>query len=419
MLKKGRVGEKRTGDELEGAVERVTFHSEESGFCVLKVKVAGRRGLVTVLGSLPNVVPGEWIQARGEWIVDPKFGRQFKTEELRTTPPESIAGIKKFLGSGLIKGIGPVYAGRLVEKFGKDIFEVIERESAKLERIDGIGTLRRQRIKESWNETREVRAIMAFLLSHGVSTARAFRIHKTYGDEAIRKVQADPYCLARDIRGIGFQTADQVAETLGIEKTSDLRARAGVEYVLLEITRDGHCAYPRPGLISKAQEILDIPDEIIERAIDHGLEGGRLVQELMPEQDDVLVYLVGLHTAELALANQLKMLLRGFHPCPPVDVPKAVEWVEKSIGLALAPAQKEALKMMVSSKVMVMTGGPGVGKTTSYTLNYARRPGVRQSACLKQQVWTLAPFIDYWSLIHGTADFGMMKTIPLLAMYSS
>ena len=351
-------------ERVEGAVERVTFHSEDSGFCVLRVKVKGQRGLVTVVGSLPNIVAGEWVRAAGEWIVNPQHGRQFQAAEIKSMPPDSLEGIEKFLGSGLVKGIGPVYAAKLVATFGKDIFDVIENRSAQLEDVEGIGHVRRLLIKEGWTETVAIRAIMSFLLSHGVSTARAFRIFKQYGDQAIQRVQRDPYCLARDIRGIGFKSADQIAESVGIERTSDLRARAGVEHVLLELTQAGHCAFPREQLRDKAVEILDIPDEIVERAIDHGIKIERLVEEHDTGLGLPLIYLSNLYRAEVGVAENLKALATGRHPCPKIDVEKAIAWCQEQIGMELAPAQREALAMAVASKVMVMTGGPGVGKTT-------------------------------------------------------
>lgn len=349
---------------IEGSVERVTFHSDETGFCVLQVKARGQRKLVTVVGTLPNVVPGEWVDASGGWVVNKQHGRQFQAETIKTAPPDSLEGIEKFLGSGLVKGIGPVYASKLVQKFGKDIFDVIETRSALLEKVEGIGRVRRMCIKEGWNETRAVRSIIAFLMSHGVSTARAFRIHKQYGDKAIQHVREDPYCLAREIRGIGFKSADKIAASVGIEKTSDLRARAGVEYVLLEIVQEGHCAFPRSELAQKAVEILDIPDEIVGRAIDYGIGNRRLVEEPRGPHGEPLIYLANLHNAEITLTTDLKKLSEGRHPCPEIKIDKAIEWCEEKIGIELAPAQRDAVRTAVVSKVMVMTGGPGVGKTT-------------------------------------------------------
>ncbi len=349
---------------LEGSVERVTFHSEESGFCVLKVKLRGNRNLVTIVGKIPNVVPGELIVARGDWIVDKKHGRQFSAVEIKSQPPNSIEGIKKFLGSGFICGIGKVYAGKMVDTFGKDIFEIIDKQSARLEQIDGIGSLRRKQIKDGWNESKEVRAIMTFLLSHGVSTARAFRIYKVYGDKAIKTVRDDPYCLARDIRGVGFKTADQVAMNLGVEREGDLRARAGVEHVLLEVTGEGHCAFQRTALVERAVEILDISEPIIERAIDYGVERRRLVEEPVADGNGKLVFLANLYHAENGLVRHLKILSSSPHPCPPIDVEKAVVWCEEKTRLKFDETQRAALEQAFTNKTMVVTGGPGVGKTT-------------------------------------------------------
>ena len=351
-------------ETVEGSVERVTFHSEESGYCVLRVKVRGRRELATLVGRLPQVTAGEWVKARGGWVMDKEHGLQFRADALETTPPDSIEGIEKFLGSGMIKGIGPVYAGKLVARFAKQVFDVIDKQSALLETVDGIGPVRRQRIKDGWQEAKSVRAIMTFLMGNGVSTARAFRIYKTYGENAIQCVRADPYCLARDIWGIGFQTADKVAERLGIEKTSDLRARAGIEYVLQETQADGHCAFPRDALLAKAAEILEIPLEIVQTALDHGLAERRMVLDPGDAELGPLVYLTPLFNAEVTLAAALLELTDGAHPCPPIDIAKATAWVEEQTKLTLAPAQRAALAMAVRSKVMVITGGPGVGKTT-------------------------------------------------------
>ena len=350
-------------DSLAGFIERVTFHSDESGFCVLKVKARGHRELVTVVATAPDVNAGEWIEVRGAWNVDPKHGPQFKAAELTLSQPDSLEGIEKYLGSGLIHGIGPHYAQKLVAKFGKDVFDVIEKRSALLQTVEGIGRMRREAIKAAWDEQKSVREIMSFLFSHGVSTARAFRIYKTYGEKAIEKVRLDPYCLARDIHGIGFMTADQIASRMGIEKDSDLRARAGVEYVLMELTGEGHCAYPRAELAEKAAGILEIADDIVARAIDHGLAETRLVQHPGPDGAP-LIYLAALDLAERELARLLAALTRGPSPLGPVDPEKAIPWVEDKIRLELDPAQRDAVRAALTSKVLIVTGGPGVGKTT-------------------------------------------------------
>ncbi len=350
-------------DRVNGTVERVTFHSDETGFAVLRVKVRGMRDLVTVVGTAAGITSGEWVAARGRWMMDPKHGRQFKADDLRATAPDTLEGIEKYLGSGMIRGIGPVYASKLVQAFGKEIFEVIESRSAELERIEGIGPMRRRKIKEAWNEQKAVREIMTFLFSHGVSTSRAYRIYKTYGEEAIAIVQGNPYRLASDIRGIGFKTADKIAMRVGIPMESDVRAQAGVEYVLQELTLEGHCAYPRESLIEAAVGILEVSSGLVEAAIDVELARGRLVGRDGPG-DETLIFLASLDRAEEELARDIGNLCQGDHPCPPIDMEKAVNWVEGKVSLELAASQREAIEQAACSKVLVITGGPGVGKTT-------------------------------------------------------
>jgi len=349
--------------KLDGQIERVVFRNEENGFCVLRVKVRGHKELVTVTATVPTINSGEWMAADGEWFTDPRHGPQFKAEQMRMSKPDTLAGIEKYLASGLIKGIGKKYAERLVKTFGREVFDVIENSSGKLLTVEGIGRQRKDNIKRAWDEQKSVRQIMAFLFSHGVSTTRAFRIHKVYGDKAIELVQRDPYCLARDIRGIGFLIADQIAMRLGIAKDSDLRARAGLEFTLGELTASGHCAYIRNDLLSRAAELLAIDLLIVERALDFSLEKERLIQRANFAGEE-LIYLPNLYFAEIALAKRLQLLASGKHPCPAIDIGKALAWVQKQTGIELAAAQRAALKTAVGSKAMVITGGPGVGKTT-------------------------------------------------------
>ncbi len=353
----------KAAEQLSGLIERVTFHSEESGFCVLRVKVRGHRDQVTVVGTLPQVRAGEWVEAEGQWTVSRDHGQQFKAELLRTTAPATKEGIEKYLASGLIKGIGPAFAGRLVKHFGAEVLETIESKPDRLLEVDGIGPIRHSKITAAWAEQKAVREIMIFLHSHGVSTSRAFRIYKTYGAEAIEKVSEDPYRLARDIRGIGFKSADKIAESLGIDRQSELRARAGLEHVLQEMTNDGHCGCPRENLIKGAITILDIPESIIETALDHILQEGRVVEHDQ-DVDSPLIFLASLDHAEQKLASSLTELSETEHPCPDIDIDKAIEWVEKKIGLQLASQQRQAISMATQHKVMIVTGGPGVGKTT-------------------------------------------------------
>src|ERR1700688_2048130 len=229
---------------LAGLVERVTYQNAENGFCVIRVKARSHRDLVTVVGHAPTITAGEWITASGEWVNDRTHGQQFKTRFLRTSAPTSIDGIEKYLSSGMIRGIGPVYARKLVKIFGDKVFDVIETEPDRLRDIDGIGPVRAKGIVTAWAEQKVVRAIMVFLHSHGVGTARAVRIFKTYGADAIQVMTENPYRLARDIRGIGFKTADAIAMELGIEKTAMVRVRAGISYALTEAMDEGHCGLP-------------------------------------------------------------------------------------------------------------------------------------------------------------------------------
>jgi exodeoxyribonuclease V alpha subunit len=350
-------------DKLDGQIERVVFRNEENGFCVLRVKVRGQKELITVTGTTPTINAGEWMAADGEWLMDPRHGRQFKAERMRMSQPDTLEGIEKYLASGMVKGIGKEYAKRLVQTFGRDVFDIIENASGKLLKVEGIGRQRKDNIKKAWDEQKNVRRIMSFLFSHGISTTRAFRIHKVYGDKAIELVQRDPYCLTRDIRGIGFVIADQIAMKLGIAHDSDLRARAGLEYILGELTAGGHCAYVRNDLLSRTAELLEIDLSIVERALAYSIENERLILRADRQGRD-LVYMPKLYFAEIELAKKLQELSHGRHPSPDIDVEKALAWVQQKTGIALANAQKTALKTAVESKVMVITGGPGVGKTT-------------------------------------------------------
>ncbi len=349
-------------EDLAGLIERVTFFNEETGFGVLKVKVKGHRDLVTVVGSLPAANAGEWINAQGRWVQDREFGRQFRADLLTSTPPTTVEGIEKYLGSGMVKGIGPVYAGKLVAKFGDQIFDVIEHTSARLESIEGIGPKRRQRIKEAWAEQKVIRAIMVFLHSHGVSTSRAVRIYKTYGEDAIAKVRANPYTLALDIHGIGFKTADQIATKLGIPHDSLVRACAGLSHVLLEATSDGHCALPRETLLDGAGKLLLVDEPIVVQALERTLAAGNLVLDPIGGQD--LLFLPHLKRAEEGIATRIRRLTASRPNYPAIDFAKAVAWVQQKTGKELAPSQTAALKQALTSRVLVLTGGPGVGKTT-------------------------------------------------------
>src|SRR5256714_8623898 len=271
--------ESSSQEVLAGLVERVTYHNSENGFCVLRAKVRGHRDVVTVVGHAAAIAAGEWITASGNWINDRTHGQQFKARFLRTSPPTSADGIEKYLSSGMIRGVGPVYAKKLVRAFGEKVFDVIESTPDRLREVDGIGPVRAASILAAWAEQKAVREIMVFLQSHGVGTARAVRIFKTYGADAIQVMTENPYRLAPDIRGIGFRTADSIAMKLGIEKTAIVRVRAGISYALTEAMDEGHCGLPTEELIPLAEKLLEVPRQLIQTALDLELAERTVIAE--------------------------------------------------------------------------------------------------------------------------------------------
>jgi exodeoxyribonuclease V alpha subunit len=347
---------------LAGLIERVTYHNSENGFCVLRAKVRGHRDVVTVVGHAAAIAAGEWITASGEWVNDRTHGQQFKARFLRTSAPTSAEGIEKYLSSGMIRGVGPVYAKKLVRAFGEKVFDVIESTPDRLREVNGIGPVRAASILGAWAEQKAVREIMVFLHSHGVGTARAVRIFKTYGADAIQVMTENPYRLARDIRGIGFKTADAIAMKLGIEKTAMIRVRAGISYALTEAMDEGHCGLPTDELVPLAEKLLEVAGELVHTALHLELTEGTVIADRVGETP--CVFLSGLHRAERTIAERLTRLANGSPPWPWIDANKALPWVEQRIGLALAESQVAAIRLTLTSKVLVMTGGPGVGKTT-------------------------------------------------------
>jgi exodeoxyribonuclease V alpha subunit len=416
---------------LAGSIERVTFHNAENGFCVLRIKARGHRDLVTVVGHAAEISAGEWVTVSGTWVNSREHGQQFRAAFLRSSPPTTAEGIEKYLGSGMIRGIGPIYASKLVAAFGAEVFEVIEQAPERLREVPGIGRVRAGRIAQAWADQKVVREIMVFLHSHGVGTARAVRIFKTYGNDAVQVMAENPYRLARDIRGIGFRTADAIAARLGIEPTAMIRLRAGINYALLEASGEGHCGLPTAELLQLAGELLAVerparqgdPGEVPaleERPVDHSpaagaavvMHGNRpatsapvsqvamaaeprsaaaqpgrarssgspqdstrmplpptLIQsalDLELSQASVVadtlaaepaIFLAHLHRDERRIAESLQELAAGDPPWGTIDAARA-------IGLELAASQKAAVELALASKLLVITGGPGVGKTT-------------------------------------------------------
>ena len=362
MVAKSQPTDASDREPLSGLVERVTFHSSETGFCVLRVKVRGHRDLVTVLGSAADIHSGEYVQASGRWERHREHGMQFRALFLQVTAPTSLEGIERYLGSGMIKGIGPHFAKRLVKTFGDAVFDVIEKTPERLREVEGIGQVRLKRITAGWADQKAIREIMVFLQSHGIGTSRSVRIFKTYGADAIPLVKENPYRLARDIRGIGFKTADQLAQRLGIPKESMLRARAGISYALMEAVADGHCALPEENLLTLAEELLEIGRGTLAEALAlEAAEGGVVIDHI---GDTTCVFLPHLRKAEDVVASIIRRQQVGTPPWPLIDQIKALPWVEAQLGVTLAPGQRDAVRLALSSKVLVITGGPGVGKTT-------------------------------------------------------
>ena len=349
-------------DRLNGLVERVTFHNEENGFCVLRLQVKGERDLITLIGHAPAVSPGEYASASGHWVTEREHGRQFRAVFITISAPTTLTGIERYLGSGMVKGIGPVYASKLVKTFGAAVFEVIEQTPARLREIPGIGEIRSKKITTGWADQKVIRGIMVFLHAHGVSTSRAVRIFKIYGHEAIDIVKENPYRLAKDIRGIGFLSADTIAQKIGIEADSPLRAQAGVSYALSEASGQGHCGLPRKELVALAVKLLNIPEASIEAAIDHEIDGEVLFPDMV--EDQACVFLASLYLAEKSIATHIRRIKSAASDIPSFDAERAIPWVEKKLSIELAPSQKAAIRLALRSKLLVITGGPGVGKTT-------------------------------------------------------
>ena len=397
--------EVQSTEVLAGSIERVTFHSAESGFCVLRIKARGHRDLVTVVGHAAEISAGEWVTVSGTWVNSREHGQQFKASFLKASAPTTAEGIEKYLGSGMIRGIGPIYASKLVGAFGAEVFEVIEQAPERLREVPGIGKVRAGRIAQAWADQKVVREIMVFLHSHGVGTARAVRIFKTYGNDAVQVMAENPYRLARDIRGIGFRTADAIAARLGIEATAMIRLRAGVNYALLEASGEGHCGLPAAELLKLAGDLLAVerpapspPAEpnptkgsdqreeqggqaakqppqrdapanrvplepaVIQTALDLELSAGSVVADSLA--GEAAIFLAHLHRDERRIAEALQELAQGAPPWGMINAERAIAWVEQRLGLELATSQQAAVELALASKVLVITGGPGVGKTT-------------------------------------------------------
>jgi exodeoxyribonuclease V alpha subunit len=350
-------------ETLSGLIERVTYHNPENGFAVLKVQVRGRQDLVTVVGNTTSVSAGEHLEATGKWVVDREHGQQFKADELKTMHPASAEGIEKYLASGSIRSIGPKLGAKIVSVYGERTLEIFENAPDFLLHIRGIGQERVKRIRQSWQEQKEVRKIMLFLAEHGISSGRAVRIYRTYGQESIAKIKENPYQLADDIRGIGFKTADELAAKLGIDRNSPYRARAAVRYTLGELSSQGHVAYPESGVVEHTTKLVQIDQLIVEDAVKAAVAEKAVVRESI--EGEAWLYLAALYRAEVGLTQSVHRIASATpHPMPKIDMDKAIAWVEGKLGINLATGQQDAIRQAVQHKMLVITGGPGVGKTT-------------------------------------------------------
>lgn len=349
--------------EIQGQVERITFHNEENGYTIARMKVSGNRELITIVGNLLSITPGEILKLQGEWKNHPKYGEQFLIQSYESVVPASVKGVEKYLGSGLIKGIGPVMAKRLVNKFGIETLEIIEKDIQKLQEVEGIGTKRIAMIKKAWDEQKDIRNVMIFLQEHGVSPSYAVKIYKQYGQNSIKTVQENPYRLATDIFGIGFITADQIAQKLGHPKDAPARIEAGILYTLNKFAENGHVYVPTSALLSKCHEILDVDENEAKKALSN-LSGqdSVFIEEISDHEEGV--YLTPFHIAETGIVDRLKSLIEFPKTIPLFGLGKTHQIVSKELGINLDESQQQALHAALSEKVLVITGGPGTGKTT-------------------------------------------------------
>ena len=352
--------------ELKGQIERITFYNEENSYMIAKIRVPGRNDLVTIVGSLPGISPGEVLKLQGEWQTHPRYGEQFKILSYESVIPATIAGIERYLSSGLIKGIGPIMAKRLVAKFGEETLEVIGHDIERLREVDGIADKRVEMIAKAWEEQKEIRDVMVFLQGYAVSPAYATKIFKQYGREAIAVVRENPYRLAEEVFGIGFLTADKIAEKLGIPKDSPLRAKAGIQYVLHQLSDEGHTFYPFQPLVTECSKILGIEEAALPEAFQAAASERKIVIEDSADSavGDRAVYLTPLHVAEVGIARLLNTLLTSPKQLQLMDREGALESAQKDLNITLAEQQLRAVLEALDRKVMIITGGPGTGKTT-------------------------------------------------------
>lgn len=342
-------------DQIFGYIERITFANPENGFTVARLKQPRKQELTTIVGVMPGLGAGESIRLLGEWKTNPTHGLQFAVSECHIETPSDIVGIQKYLESGMVRGIGPIYAERIVKMFGEKTLDVIDQAPHCLLEVKGIGEKRVEKIKRCWQEQKAIRSVMIFLQKYGVSPAFAQKLYKLYGDGTVDRIRENPYTLAREIRGIGFKSADKIAEKMGFPKDAAQRIDSGIEYTLLELADEGHTCYPLAALNIKAEEILGVN---VRERVDSLEREGRIVIE------EETVWLKGLRLSELGIARELERLLKGNSRLRKIDAEKAVDWAEEQLQIELAENQKKAVKLSLIEKMHIITGGPGTGKST-------------------------------------------------------
>jgi exodeoxyribonuclease V alpha subunit len=403
----------------KGIVERIVYENPDNGFLVARMRIEGQHELLTFVGSLMAISPGETIHINGDWVDDHKFGRQIKVSDYTTVLPNSLVGIEKYLGSGLIHGIGPAYAERLINTFGIETLKVIDEHPEKLRKVEGIGLKRAKKIREAWEEQKNIQSIMVFLQGHGIGTNQAVKIYKKYGDGAVAVLRENPYRLIEDITGIAFLGADKIATNLGLEEESPTRISAGISYTLHQMVSDGHVFSERKTLLDKASELLAVEVKLV------AIELASMIHTHTVIAEDDAIYLQELHEHELGCADELKRIMSN--PKDPVTdkIDVAIEWVQKKLSIELSDEQCDALCLSVEAPVMVITGGPGTGKTTlinsilsvfkrkSFSLLLAAptgRAAKRMEQTTKHEAKTIHRLLEYNPQIH---DFSRDTNNPL------
>lgn len=352
----------KSSDQLSGYIERIVYKEPEKGFTVARLQEKGKKELTTVVGYLPSVQEGESISCSGVWKFHSHYGRQFEVTDVTIESPTDLVGVRKYLESGLIKGIGPIYAQKIIDKFQEDTLKIIDETPHRLLEVPGIGEKRIEQVKDCWQEQKSIRQVMIFLQSHNVSTGYAQKIYKRYQNNAIEKVKANPYALAKEISGIGFKSADKIAASLGYDKNSPKRISAGLEYLLWELTSEGHTCYPQDLLIEKAEEALEVSKDAVEQSISSMLAKRELIQEEQSSQN--FLWLQTFYTYEKTIAEEIHRLQSAAIAFREIQEEKAISWVEELLGIHFADKQKDALIAAIQQKVHIITGGPGTGKST-------------------------------------------------------